>query len=176
MNKEITYPIFLSLIQHCQEECWKLFFTDMAYGILPYGVYIKNNEYIYCNIKQKKFSYIYYNKDALDIYNNLYIIFKEKFNIFKTLQHITTLGAYDSWASIKKKMIKSILINEFLKTQQIKYDLSSYQINKLFTNINLGIYFHLLNSINFDQKECKIISIDGIKFEQNLIYFQNIFV
>lgn len=176
MNKEISYPIFLTLIQHCNEECWRLFFTDMSYGILPYGVYIKNNEYIYCNIKQKKFSYIYYNKDPIDIYNNLYDIFKEKFNIFKTFSHISTFGLYDSWASIKKKMIKSILINEFLKTQQDKYELSTYQINKLFTNINLGIYFHMLCPIHFDSEQCKIISIDGIKFEKKLIYFQNIFV
>lgn len=174
-RKEILYPDILNAMNHTHDEFWLNFFEDMAYGNLPYGVYVRDNAVLYCNIKNKNFTFQFYKKEGKEIYDTLYEIFRSKFysnKIFcsENLHNVP-------WNKIKKKMIKNVLFEKYVIQKKQEYDLSFFQIMKLLANITLGIYFKLIDKsyIDYDSTSCSIINIKGITFKPKQIYFNNIF-
>jgi hypothetical protein len=130
------------------------------------------------NIKNKTFSFQFYEKDGKEIYEKLYDIFHDKFRINNSFEHFNRkIGIQGiEWHKISKKMIRTTLIHEYVIAKRKKWDLTHSQINKLLSNISLGLYFKLLiakKHINYDKQNCKITDISGISFKKNRIFFEN---
>jgi hypothetical protein len=177
-RKEILYPDFLNAMKYACNDFWSHFFEDMAHGNFPYGVYVRDKAILYCNIKNKKFMFQFYGKGGKEIHDTLYDIFFSKFYIHNTLGKLTSIKLHNiPWNKIKKKMIKTILFEQYVIRKRNEYDLSYAQIMKLLSNINLGIYFKLIDKshIDYDAETCSIVNIEGITFQPKQIYFDNIF-
>lgn len=181
MHKEIVYPIFLEAHQYSENEVWSLFFEELSKGILPYGVNIKKKSIIYCSLKNKEFSYQFCDKTGKEVYTALYDIFKNKFRIDNQFSHVIYTNnsklKVEKWSEIKKKSIRTILVENYVLQKKEEYDLSFPQIQKLFSNITLAIYFKLISTdhIEYDSQKCAISGINGITFDKHTIYFENIF-
>lgn len=174
--KEIQYPQFLDAMKYA-DDVWMAFFEDMAYGNFPFGVYVKDQAVLYCNIKNKSFMFQFYDKDGQEIYTSLREIFFSKFHIHREENTIDMRIQHIEWSKIKKKSIKNILIEQFVIDKKKEFELSFNQVIKLLSNISLGLYFKLLskNDICYDSDNCVITEIQGIDFKPKQIYFTNVF-
>jgi hypothetical protein len=180
----LLYPKFIECIKYTEDIFWKSIFEDLSYGKCPYGVYICNN-HICCNYKDKKFSYkIDIGKESLIIYNDIINILKNKFGLLSKNDKILTNKLLintekklsdsfnNDWSYIKKKNIKTILIEKFVITQSIEYNLSRQQSKQLYNEILLGLLFKTINKGDIVYENKNIISILCISFSKGSYKFK----
>lgn len=179
----LLYPKFIECIKYTEDIFWKSIFEDLSYGKCPYGVYIYN-DHICCNYKDKKFSYkIDVSKDSLIIYNDVINILKNKFGLLSKSDKILTNKLLTStenklsnsfnndWNYIKKKNIKTILIEKFIITQSKKFNLSKQQSKRLYNEILLGLLFKTISKTDIVYKNKNIIDILCISFSNEIYQF-----
>jgi hypothetical protein len=174
---ELQYPIFLNASQYATDTFWKYIFEDLAYGRTPYGTYI-TKDFLCCNYKGKEFSYkIDVSKSGEQLYNELYNILFNKFGLLsiedKQVLRTTFEKTRDSvpltnstWASIKKKNIKQLLIENFVIEMKQIYSLTTVDTKKLLSYIATGIIFKTISNEDIDFQSGKIINISGFNFEK----------
>jgi len=172
---ELQYPVFLNASQYATDTFWKYIFEDLAYGRTPYGTYI-TKDFICCNYKGKEFSYkIDITKSGEQLYNELYNILFNKFGLLsiedKQILRTKFEKKRDSiplsnltWASIKKKNIKQLMIEKFVIFIKKKYGLSTLDTKKLLSYIITGLIFKTISNDDVDFQLGKIISINGFTF------------
>jgi hypothetical protein len=179
MYTELQYPVFLNASQYAGDTFWKYIFEDLAYGRTPYGTYI-TKDFICCNYKGKEFSYkIDTTKTGEQLYNELYSILFNKFGLlsmedkqvlrskFEKTRDSTSLINSTSWAGIKKKNIKQLMIENFVITAKKKYVLSQSHTKKLLSYIIIGLIFKTIENDDIDFCDGKIVTIKGFEFEKN---------
>lgn len=179
MRNEILYPIFLKTSLIAKDDFWKDMFQDFSYGVFPYGIYVKNNVYICCNIKDKEFILQFSNKNTKDLLKECMEIFTNTFVITSSLKQkscLLSLKGID-WQFIKREAVRNVLIERYVLRKKYQYGLSFKQCSLLLSHIMLGIYFKIIpiDFIDYDPDGCQIKHIKGVEFEDNRIKFQNIF-
>ena len=146
-----------------------------------YGVYITKN-FICCNYKNKEFSYkIDKNKNSKTVHDELYNILSNKFgllsiddkrllrNKFEETRQNTTILANSTWAGIKKKNIKNLMIENFVIDMKKKYNLTLSQTKELLSTITIGLIFKTILNEHINYNDGKINSIEGIIIKKNTI-------
>jgi len=179
MYTELQYPVFLNASQYAGDTFWKYIFEDLAYGRTPYGTYI-TKDFICCNYKGKEFSYkIDTTKTGELLYTELYSILFNKFGLlsmedkqvlrskFEKTRDSTALMNSTSWAGIKKKNIKQLMIENFVIAAKKKYSLNQLHTKKLLSYIIIGLIFKTIENDDIDFCDGKIAKIKGFEFEKN---------
>jgi hypothetical protein len=178
-NNELLYPIFLDCCKLIDNTFWKYIFEDLAYGISPYGTYI-TKDFLCCNYKNKEFSYkIDNSKESKEIYDDIKSLFVNKLgllsqedrtsyrNIFNNLNETEN---NETWQSIKKKGIKSILIENYVISCKNKYTLTITQTKSLLSSIILGTIFKTITNDDIEYCKGKIKNIKCLKFANKKFY------
>jgi hypothetical protein len=174
---ELQYPVFLNASQYATDTFWKYIFEDLAYGRTPYGTYI-TKDFLCCNYKGKEFSYkIDTTKTGEQLYNELYNILFNKFGLLsiedkqilrtkfeKTRDSIPLTNT--TWACIKKKNIKQLMIENFVIEMKKKYTLSTADAKKLLSYIISGMIFKTISNDDIDFQNGKILGISNLEFEK----------
>ena len=171
MAKDIKYPIFLKLSSKMDDNFWRFIYEDLAYGKVPYGLYIQDN-YLCCYIKNKEFSYkITNNSDSLD---ELHSLLRKRAGILSEKDRIHTReNLYNQkiteMHSINKKNYRDNLIQNYVICQGKKNNIKLDILKNLLMFLNNAFLFKVisLNDITFDNQS--IESIKGILFRKNKI-------
>lgn len=178
MYTELQYPIFLDASKYATDTFWKYIFEDLAYGRTPYGTYIVKN-FLCCNYKGKEFSYkIDEDKNSKQLYDDLYKILHNKFGLLSMedkqqlrtkfdQNHDAALLYNVTWANIKKKNIKRLIIENFVIEMKKKYNLSLSKTKELLRHIIIGIAFKTIQNDDIEYYDGKIHSINNFSFEKN---------
>tara|TARA_B100001027_G_scaffold213830_3_gene185085 strand:+ start:1456 stop:2040 length:585 start_codon:yes stop_codon:yes gene_type:complete len=150
---------------------WRFIYEDLAYGKVPYGLYIQDN-YLCCYIKNKEFSYkITNNSDSLD---ELHSLLRKRAGILSEKDRIHTReNLYNQkiteMHSINKKNYRDNLIQNYVICQGKKNNIKLDILKNLLMFLNNAFLFKVisLNDITFDNQS--IESIKGILFKKNKI-------
>ena len=170
-NKIIKYPIFLQLSSRMDDNFWRFIYEDLAYGKVPYGLYIQDN-YLCCYIKNKEFSYkITNNRDSLD---DLHTLLRKRAGILSEKDKISTKeNLYNQKMnenhSINRKNYRDNLIQNYVICQGKKNNIKLDNLKNLLMFLNNAFLFKVisLNDIKFNNNT--IDSIKGIIFKKNKI-------
>ena len=178
---ELIYPIFLECSKYTSDIFWKYIFEDLAYSKSPYGTYITKN-FLCCNYKGKEFSYkIDTTKDAKLLFEEIYDLLYNKLGLlsdkdklqkrqyFENSQKESHIIQTENWNSIKKKSIKTTMIENYVIHIKNKYNLSFCQSNKLLSLIVIGIIFKTITNEDIKYQDGEILSINGFQFENKKV-------
>lgn len=182
---KIQYPVFLQCIVYTSESFWKNIFEDLAYGVCPSGVSLRDDViYIMVNNTHFNFKFSDYTVEELfklikdSFHKNLNIApksdkIKQRYHFYQFLQN----KKYESWSSIRKKNTKVILIKNYVIMKKIEYDLTINQMKKLLSLITIGFHFKLLTpeDIDYDIDTCQITAIRGIEISTKRIILHKVF-
>ena len=183
VKKEIIYPIFLQCCQFATDIFWESIFEDLAYGKLPYGTYISNNT-LCCSYKDRHFSYKIENKDPLEIYKDIYVLFSKKLIILSHKDRIKKKiefynagnelkNCYNTWSSIRKKNIQDLLIEKYVINMKTQHQLSLKQARYLLSVIYISRILKVISSKDIQYENGCITSIDGITYNNKKIILEN---
>lgn len=175
MKRELLYPFFIECSCMTEDKYWKEIFTDLAYGVAPYGAYVSKG-FIVCNYKEKEFMYKITQKEPSALYNDIYNLFTTKLNIISSVELANkkkTLEKFyeeiEDWNSIKRKNLKDVLIENWAINMKNTYGLTMKQTRSLVSMIFLCIIFKLITSKDIIIENGVIASITGISFEQGKV-------
>ena len=178
LKRDVIYPIFLKCICYSENDTfWKETFEELSYGICFQGSYI-NKGFICSNVKGKEFTYKFIDKEPEKIYNDITKLFKEKLNIMSKNDRIILINEFEEveknlkniknsdWNDIKKKSLKDILFQNFLIKSKKKYELSDYQLKKIYNSINLALMLKSIKNTDIIYDKGEIKEIKGISFSK----------
>jgi hypothetical protein len=179
VKKEIIYPIFFECSQFAADDFWESIFEDLAYSKTPYGTYI-SKDFLCCNYKNKEFSYKIENKDPQKLYKEIYNLLANKFGLLsqqdKIKKRLDFSNIEDSikesrktWANIRKKNVKDLLIEKYVIEMKYKHSLSVKQARYLLSVIVISMIFKIITVKDIIYKNGKIEIIEGINFENKKI-------
>jgi hypothetical protein len=183
-NTEIKYPVFIEVSGFPTEQFWVVIFEDLAYGKCPYGTYFDGDTMICCRFKNKEFHYKFSNKPANIVHDELYSIFQDKLQLISKTEQSNKSIAFTKmlddkngkdWIDIKKKNVKTMLLENYVIDMTSKYELSALQMKKLLSIIMIGFQFKILlnNDVNYDIEKGIIIDIKGVSIKNNKIRLDN---
>lgn len=176
----VLYPCFLECSKCTNDSFWKSIFEDLAFGVCPCGVFITKN-FLCCNYKNKEFSYkIDKNKDSNILFKEIYNLLHYKFKLSSKqqqdqLQHQFEKKAsliyseHKDWNSIKKKTLKSYLLDEYILSMKKTYELDSKNTKYLSSMVNIGLMFKTIVADDIQFKNSKIQKINGIICKKNKV-------
>lgn len=176
----MVYPCFLECSKFTDDSFWKSIFEDLAFGICPSGIYISKN-FICCNYKHKNFNYkIETNKSNKLLFDEIYNLLHYKFELSSKLelddynkqidQKIKKIYvSQNDWNNIKKKTLKSFLIEDYVLQKKKEFHLDQKNTQKLLSMLSMGFMFKTIESNDIIFCNDKIITIKGIEFDYNLI-------
>ena len=176
LRREVIYPIFLKCIDYTGNDTfWRETFEELSYGNCYQGSYI-NKGFLCSNIKGKEFIYKFIDKEPDRIHQDVIKLFKEKLNIMSRNDRKILIDEIEEveknlkcikntdWIDIKKKSLKDILLQNFLiKTKKI-YELTDYQLKKIYNSINLGLMLKSIKNTDIIYDNGEIKEIKGIVF------------
>ncbi len=178
LKRDVIYPIFLKCINYIDNDTfWRDTFEDLSYGICYQGSYISKG-FICSNVKGKEFTYKFIDKEPEKIYNDVTKLFKEKLNIMSKNDRIVLINEFEEveknlknikntdWSDIKKKSLKDILFQNFLIKSKVEYELTDYQLKKLYNSINLGLMLKSIKNTDIIYDKGEIKEIKGIIFNK----------
>jgi len=176
IQRDIVYPIFLECCNFTENTFWENIFQNLAYGESPYGTYI-SKDFICCNYKNKKFSYKIEKKESSIIYKDVYNLLKNKLGIMSKLERNNKIEKMDSnlntqkntWNSIKKKNIKSLLIEQYVIRMKKKHKLTIKKSKYLLSLIYICLLFKVLTNKDIIYENNLILDIKGIEISNNCV-------
>lgn len=181
-KREICYPIFLECSQYAIDTYWENIFCDLAYAKPPYGTYISKG-FLCCSYKKKEFSYKIEKKEAKVIYTEVYDLLTRKLGLLSNIERIkkkrdisilenNMKEARKTWADIRKKNIKELLIELYVAKKKSEFSLTLEQVRFLLSIIYVAIVFKVITSDDIVYENGKITHIDGIDFTKHQIFFE----
>ena len=93
-RNDILYPVFLHCCRLSLNKFWEKIFEDLAYGLTPYGSYIKNDA-LHCRTKNGTASVIIDKNDIQNTHNGVYNMFTTHLNIMSPIERIQTQNEFD---------------------------------------------------------------------------------
>lgn len=178
LRRDVIYPIFLKCIDYIENDTfWRETFEELSYGNCYQGSYI-NKGFICSNVKGKEFIYKFIDKDPEKIYQDVTKLFKEKLNIMSRNDRKILIDEFEEveknlkaiknteWSEIKKKSLKDILFQNFLINAKKTYELSDYQLKKIYNSINLGLMLKSIKNTDIVYENGEIKEIKGIYFSK----------
>jgi|LauGreDrversion2_6_1035139.scaffolds.fasta_scaffold00703_6 hypothetical protein len=179
MKKTIFYPIFIKCLAFINDPFWRFVYEDMAYGRCPYGLYLQKN-YLCCSIKNKEFSYkIEPEKNPEEIYNETYSLLKQRVGLLSEKEKLAQrekafrnrlTNKKDEWVSVKKKMIRDTLLENFVLQKSNNFDLSVNVAKKILSLLIIGLMFKTLNSKDIFYSNGFIQDINGFVFQPKKVF------
>ena len=182
-NINVAYPIFEQCAELCEDEDWKLVLTKASMNKFPRGFTFSNNTLMF---RKKK------NVETMDLSNNPEEAMQQSINFFKVFGKIKSVKykldanileketikrqrreAIVKWNDNKKKNIKDLLINKFIKQETEKYNLNYKQRKELSCLINVGLNLNYFDSSTIIIENEKITNIIGLNYI-NDAYFLDI--
>ena len=178
---DILHPVFLHCCRLSLNKFWEKIFEDLAYGITPYGAYIKNG-ILNCRTKNGLLSVIIDNDEIQTTYDDVYKMCTTHVNILSPTERIQTQNDFkkleeesknsrDNWGDIRKKNVRDLLIDIFVVDMKTQYELKTQQARYLRSMINTAIMFKAINGDNIQMDNNVIIKIDGIQISKGQIDF-----
>lgn len=179
IKHDILYPIFLECCQYAVDDFWFNVFEDLSYGKTPIGTYISKG-FLYCTKKDNSFSYKIPLSDPKTVYEQVYRLLDKKLGLLSDMdvrlrrecfyKISTDIGEkYDSWASIKQKNIRDLLIEEYVINNLKKYRIDMKKTKYLMSTLAILMSNKKINSSDIQYNQGTITSINGIEFEQGRI-------
>lgn len=176
IKKEIVYPIFLEACQYVKDTFWKNVFEDLAYGHTPYGTYITKG-FLRCNYKDKEFSYKIDTVNPEKLHTEVYNLLHEKLGLLSDKDKLKKKhdfynleqDTHKTWATIRKKNIKDLLIENYVVEMKQKHGLSVSQTRYLLSTIMLCLIFKVITAKDIQYKNGQIEHIDGIDITRKKI-------
>ena len=178
LRRDVIYPIFLKCIDYIGNDTfWKETFEELSYGNCYQGSYI-NKGFLCSNVKGKEFIYKFIDKEPDRIYQDVIKLFKDKLNIMSRNDRKILIDEFEEveknlksikntdWVDIKKKSLKDILLQNFLIKAKKTYELSDYQLKKIYNSINLGLMLKSIKNTDIIYEDGEIKEIKGIFFLQ----------
>lgn len=179
LKRDVIYPIFLKCIEFIDNDTfWRETFEELSYGNCYQGSYISKG-FICSNIKGKEFIYKFIDKEPEKIYQDISKLFKERLNIMSKNDRKILINEFEEveknlksiknteWSEIKKKSLKDILFQNFLIKCKKEYELTDYQLKKLYNSINLGVMLKSIKNSDIIYDNGQIVEIKGINFYKN---------
>ena len=168
------YPIFLEACQYVADAYWENIFEELAYGRAPYGTYI-SKDFLCCSYKRKEFSYKIEKKDAKEVFDEVYSLLVDKLGLLSHRERLDKQKAFSdhedsirdsrkTWAEIKKKNVRELLIELYVVKMKRKHSLSLKQSRRLLSVIMVALCFKVLTSDDIEYSDGQIQSIDCIEF------------
>jgi len=178
-KKELLYPIFLECCQFTSDIFWENIFEELAYGKTPYGTYISKN-FLICNNRKKNFSYKITFQDAKTVYTDIYQILVNKLGLLSQREKIKQRlelqesekkikASQTDWASIRKKNVKEILIEQYVVRMKTLHNLSVQEARYLLSVIYMAMMFKVITSKDIEYNNGRINHIENIDFEQGKV-------
>lgn len=182
-RKEILYPVFLECCSFTEDSFWKNTFEDLAYGKTPYGSYISKDS-ICMNQNNRKFSYKIERKDPKVLFNEVYKLFTDKLGIMsKKEKNSRSTDFYkiekniknsrQTWADIRKKNVRDILIERYAVEMKKKHNLTIAQTKYLLSLILIAMMFKAISSKNIIYADDRIVDITGIEIKNGEVTLTN---
>jgi len=174
IKKDIIYPIFVQCCPFTCDNFWETIFEDLAYGKSPYGTYI-SKDFLCCSYKNKDFSYKIEKKDPYILYTEIYSLLTQKLGLLSHTDKIhkkkefmdledTMKNSRKTWADIKKKNIRELLIELYVTQMKTIHSLSLKQAKHLLSIIFIAMVFKVITSSDIQYDDGRIQHIDGIDF------------
>lgn len=180
--KDIIYPIFLKC-NTSQDGFWNHIFENMAYGVFPSGVHIRKN-CIYIQGKKKTTQIINIDVDNPNVFlekikqsmkSVLYLGSKKDImmdrKIFYTAQNKMCNG-FNDWSKIRKKCIRSILLDNYVSDLQKKHNLTTKDTRNILSILTMYINFNLITSKHIELDEKRIVNIKNVSFDPDTKVFK----
>lgn len=182
IRKEILYPIFLECCQHAKDTYWENVFEDLAYGKTPYGTYIAK-DFLCCSYRKRDFSYKIERKTARVVHNEVYVLLSDKLGLLSqqekakrkkafTELETTMKDSRKSWAGIRKKNTKELLIELYVTEMKKKYSLTLKQARFLLSTIFVAMAFKVITADDVDYRDERIHSIAGISLKKKEVIIE----
>jgi hypothetical protein len=174
VKREIVYPVFIEACQYTKDAYWENIFEELAYGKAPYGTYI-SKDFLCCSYKRKEFGYKLEKKDAKTVFEDVYNLLMNKLGLLSQQERLDKRKAFSeyentikdsrqTWANIKKKNTKELLIELYVVRMKGKHSLSLKQSRHLLSIITVALCFKVLTGDDICYKDGQIMSIDGVDF------------
>jgi len=175
-KKELHYPVFHECAELVADEYWKSFFEDLGYGKYPKGLYI-SNETICSTNKRKAFTYCFTEKSAREIAKELHELILENTNLYSSRdlkkkkidmelakKEIEKVKKVDRFSMIKSKVVREMLIINFVIKMKYKYNLTWQQSKLLLSTISVAFLCKNIVSADVVYSNSEIKSINGLSF------------
>lgn len=169
--KEIVYPVFIDISVHVDDGFWKSVIVDLAYGMCPKGTYI-NKESICCYKNKTK---ILHNIESYTLKADDVVAFlkentslrsqKEKMRVFEYLKSYNNQLDFQTWAAIKKKSLKDILIERYILSIRRRFNMSYKKAIRVKSEILLAIAFKHVKPSDIILEDGEISEINGVEFD-----------
>jgi hypothetical protein len=179
IKKDIIYPIFIQCCPFTCDNFWELIFEDLAYGKCPYGTYISKN-FLCCSYKNKEFSYKIEKKDPEILYTEIYTLLTDKLGLLSHSDKIQKKKAFmdledlmkdsrKTWADIRKKNIRELMLELYVTKMKIKHSLSLKQAKHLLSIIFIAMVFKVITNNDIYYENGRIKYIEGIDFAKKQV-------
>jgi hypothetical protein len=171
-KKGVIYPLFLEVSEKCKDEYWKQFFLDLSIGKIIKGVAVCNGHISSTN-KKKGFCYYFVKKTYEDLINELIPILINNCNtcpdknvkmktIVEKIKKENDEIKIGKWSKIRRKNIKTSLLQEYLTDLQKNNNLPWYECSYVYNILNNNINSHIMTKI-VNLENGKITSIKGLE-------------
>jgi hypothetical protein len=172
-KKEPIHTIFYKCSVYTADKAWSDFLKECSFGKFPRGVRFENNA-IKCTRKKNTFAE-YVPDDvqlALDVIIN---VFKNKLGIKTSRENRKENQVFDKakktskitcWKDATTAASKISLIRNFVDRLSSIYYLKDSEKTQLVILLEMAVASKVLNSENIHVQDGKIISIDGLSFDQ----------
>ena len=173
--QQILNSIFEECAQLIDDPYWKATFQQAAYGKLPRGFIFKNNNITYKRGNKTQRIEVPENPvEAISVCINFFKNIagirskidqeREKLEIEESMSKIKPLNSCN-WSDIKRKRIRELLINSFIRTMSITMHLSKSETDQLSTLINIGFILGYFTSDSVVFENGSIKSIRGLLYD-----------
>jgi hypothetical protein len=167
-------------MNYAETSFWRHILEDLAHGRCPYGLYIKKN-YLCSFLRGKECSYfIDANKDTKQIYQEVISdILKDQIGLNspeerylekeRFLQYKSKMMDHrkDDWNNIRKKMVRDILLEQYVLQQASVYRLSIALCRKILCLLFIGLLLKTVQNKDIEYDSGFIHSISGFEFEDH---------
>jgi len=186
-TNHLIYPIFLQCSNYCDDQFWINIFTNLAYGVTPYGSYFYKNSLNYKTKTAKIFSCIVdMSTDPHTLYTEVYELIHSAMGVISPSQRLEMHQEFDSgedrnrtdWSVIKKKNIKDMLIDLYAIKVMTEHNRSMEDTRTLRGFICTALTFKALTASDITMMDGRIESIKGIDFDDNgdIIHTADIYI
>ena len=171
----LKYKIFEDCAELTDDPYWKNIFINAAYDKFPRGFMIKDDMIIYR--KGKSVNNTSINKNGMDLMHSVIKFMKEMTGIESNMEKekqkelINERLANDKnfaeykWSDIKRKLVKDLLISEYLNKVSWQRELAEKDRSELFNLVKIGFLIGQLNNNDVIFEGGQVTGINGLDFE-----------
>lgn len=163
VHRCIIYPYILKLCDHITSNFWKTIFENLAYGITIDNCSIQFNNVCSTVVDTK----CKLEKDDINLYTKLMDIFEQ--SLTDNERNLLFLENSITKVSIKKKMVKDILLERFILSIKKTYNLTLKQAKHILLYLSFALLFKIITSNDILYTDDDIESITYLTMSTNSV-------